>query len=61
MEHDDVGAAELEMFQAADDALGIVEQVGDQHDHAALAQRIGQLMERLRHVGLGAESSADRA
>ena len=39
------------MLQAADHRLRIVEQIGDQHHHAALGQRVAELMERLRHVG----------
>ena len=54
MEDDDVGATELEVLQAAHDALWLVEQIADQHHHAALGQRVGELMKRPRDVGLAA-------
>ena len=54
MEHDDVHAARPEELQAANDGDGVVEQVRDEHDHPALVQRIGQLLERLGDVRPGA-------
>ena len=55
MKHDHVGAAELEVLKAANHALGLVEQIGDEHDHAALVSAIGELVQRLGDVGLLSE------
>ena len=38
VEHDHVDAAELEVLQPANHLGGIVEQIGNQHDDAALGQ-----------------------
>ena len=54
VEHDDVDAAKLKVLQAADDLVRIVEQIRNQHDDAALGQRVGELMQRLRDVGRAA-------
>ena len=43
------------MLQTADDPLGVVQQIRDEHHHASLRQRIGQLVERFRHVGVAPE------
>src|SRR5437870_2180593 len=52
VEHDDVDAAELEVLQSADDRLGIVEQIRNQHDHPAFRERFGELVQRFRYVRL---------
>ena len=55
VEHDHVGPAELEVLQPAHNRFGIVEQIGNQHDHAALGQRVAELIERPGHVRLFTE------
>ena len=49
---DDVGATELKVLEAADDALGLIEKIRNQDDHAPLGQRLRELMERLGDVRL---------
>ncbi len=39
------------MLEPVDDALRIVEQVGDEHDQAALDERVGELVERPADIG----------
>ena len=50
MKDDDLAAAKAEVAQAVDDALGLVEQVGDEDDQPALADAVGEDVQRLRHV-----------
>ena len=49
------------MPQAADHRLRLVEQIGDQHDHAALDQRLGELVQRPADVRLARRAAAARA
>src|SRR6516162_1467538 len=46
-----VGPAKLKMLQATDHRIRVVQEIRDEDDHAALGERIGQLMQRLRNVG----------
>src|SRR5262249_51412918 len=38
MKNDDIRTAEMKMLDCANDRVGIVEKIGNEHDHAALAQ-----------------------
>ena len=56
LEHHDVGAAVAEVLQALDDAIGLVEQIRDQHDQSPLPDRLHEVAERLGDVGPGARA-----
>ena len=58
MEDDHVVAAVLEMLQAADDPIRVVEQVRDEHDHSPLGDEIGDVMQGPFDIGLAAERQA---
>ena len=46
------GPAIAELFQPCSTRLGIVEQVRNQHDEAALVDGLGEIAQRLGHVGV---------
>ena len=54
LEDDDVAAAELQVLEAGDDRLRVVEQVRNQHDQAAPHQRLRELVQRPPDVRAGA-------
>ncbi len=51
VKHDHVGAAIAEVLQAVEHRRRIVEQIRDEHHHAALSDGGRQIVQRLRHVG----------
>ena len=61
VKHQDIRAAMVKELQPAHHRLGIVQQIGDEHDHPAFGQRLGELTERFRHVGRPAGAAAARA
>ena len=62
VEDRDVMLAEPQVLEAASEQLGLDEQVGEDHDQGALADRLGQLVEDAGEVGLAlAVGRASRA
>jgi hypothetical protein len=50
--------AKRKCFSALTTARRIVQQVRDENDHPTLAERVGQLMERLRDIGFAAQAQS---
>ena len=54
VEEHDLVAVKTQRLDGPHDVLGVAEEVGDDHDHAAAPQELPQVIDRLREVGAGA-------